>query len=41
MNAEVQKKLNVVVVGYGHLGKWHCEKVSDSLKADLMAVVDP
>jgi len=41
VSSEVQKKLKVVVVGYGHLGKWHCEKVSESLRADLEAIVDP
>ena len=41
MSSELQEKLKVVVVGYGHLGKWHCEKVSDSSKADLEAIVDP
>ena len=41
MSAEVQRKLKVAVIGYGHLGKWHCEKVSGSLKADLEAIIDP
>ena len=41
MSSEVKKKLKVAVVGYGHLGKWHCEKVSESLKADLKVIVDP
>ncbi len=41
MSDEVQKNLKVAVVGYGHLGKWHCEKVSESLKASLEVIVDP
>jgi predicted dehydrogenase len=40
MNSQNPNKLNVAVIGYGHLGKWHCEKVSSSSFADLEAIVD-
>ena len=41
MNSNKHKKLNVAVIGYGHLGKWHCEKVRTSDVAHLKAIVDP
>ncbi|MBP9674182.1 MAG: Gfo/Idh/MocA family oxidoreductase [Bacteriovoracaceae bacterium] len=34
------KKLNVAVMGYGFLGKWHCEKVEQA-GAHLYAIIDP
>lgn len=35
------KKVRVAVLGYGHLGKWHCQKV-DALKdmAEFVAIVE-
>ena len=34
-------KVNVALIGHGHLGKWHAEKAFLSSKANLIAVVDP
>lgn len=37
----VNGKVNVAVVGYGYLGKWHCEKVMICKdQAELIAIVD-
>jgi len=33
--------LKVVVMGYGHLGKWHAQKVSMCTEATLYAIVEP
>jgi predicted dehydrogenase len=35
--------LNVCVIGYGHLGKWHCEKVvaHKNKGVELFAIVEP
>ncbi len=35
------KKIRVAVLGYGHLGKWHCQKVAaHSDVADFVAIVE-
>lgn len=35
------KKVRVAVLGYGHLGKWHCQKVEACLdKADFVGIVE-
>lgn len=35
------KKVRVAVLGYGHLGKWHCQKVeANSDKAEFVAIVE-
>jgi predicted dehydrogenase len=34
------KKLNIAVIGYGHLGKWHCEKVELTGLANLEYIVE-
>ncbi len=34
------KKLNVAVIGVGHLGKWHADKYAASDDCNLVAVVD-
>lgn len=33
--------IKVVLFGYGHLGKWHAEKVCALKDAELVAIVDP
>ena len=35
------KIVDVVVVGYGHLGKWHCQKVDDLHSSKLAYIVEP
>lgn len=35
------KKVNVAVVGYGHLGRWHTQKAAGLENANLVAVVEP
>ncbi|MDH4468287.1 MAG: Gfo/Idh/MocA family oxidoreductase [Bacteriovoracaceae bacterium] len=34
------KSIQVVVIGYGHLGKWHCQKVDACEGANLLAIVE-
>ena len=34
-------KVNVAVVGYGHLGKWHTQKSSQLENSNLVAIVEP
>lgn len=34
-------KVNVAVIGYGHLGKWHTQKASQLDGANLVAIVEP
>lgn len=34
-------KIKVAVLGYGHLGKWHCQKVDALDQAELVAIVEP
>jgi len=35
------KKVRVAVIGYGHLGKWHCQKVeANSEVAEFVAIVE-
>ena len=35
------KKVRVAVLGYGHLGKWHCQKVAaNSEVAEFVAIVE-
>lgn len=35
------KKVRVAVIGYGHLGKWHCQKVEAQKEvAELVAIVE-
>ncbi len=36
----MMKKLNVSIIGFGHLGKWHAEKVELTNMAKLHAIVD-
>ena len=33
--------INVAVLGYGHLGKWHCQKVEACSDSTLFAIVEP
>ena len=34
-------KVRVAVIGYGHLGKWHCQKVdAHSELADFVAIIE-
>ncbi|WP_164848479.1 Gfo/Idh/MocA family protein [Halobacteriovorax sp. HLS] len=35
------KQLNVAVIGYGHLGKWHADKVVALEQSHLRYIVDP
>jgi len=35
------KKLNVAVVGFGHLGKWHADKVQTLGQSNLSYIVEP
>ena len=35
------KKVNIALIGYGYLGKWHAEKANRLKYADLVAIVDP
>ena len=35
------EKIRVAVLGYGHLGKWHCQKVESLDQAELVAIVEP
>ena len=34
-------KIRVAVLGYGHLGKWHCQKTDVLEQAELVAIVEP
>ncbi len=34
-------KIKVAVLGYGHLGKWHCQKVDVCEESFLYAIVEP
>ncbi len=34
-------KVNVAVIGYGHLGKWHAQKANELQDANLVAIVEP
>ena len=34
-------KIKVAVLGYGHLGKWHCQKVDACEESILYAIVEP
>lgn len=34
------KKLRVAVLGHGHLGKWHCEKVGQAGPSELLYIVE-
>ena len=34
-------KIKVAVLGYGHLGKWHCQKADGLEQAELVAIVEP
>jgi predicted dehydrogenase len=33
-------KVKVAVIGYGHLGKWHCQKAAQIENSTLMAIVE-
>ena len=33
-------KVKVAVVGFGHLGKWHCQKAAACDNAELVAIVE-
>jgi predicted dehydrogenase len=35
------KKVNVAVIGFGHLGRWHTQKAAGLENANLVAVVEP
>ena len=35
------KKVNVAVIGYGHLGKWHTQKAYQLENSNLVAIVEP
>ena len=34
------KKIQVAVIGHGHLGRWHTEKVLQNTLAELYAIVE-
>ena len=34
-------KVNVAVIGYGHLGKWHTQKAAGLENSNLVAIVEP
>lgn len=34
-------KIKVAVIGHGHLGKWHAQKVESISDSELVAIVDP
>ena len=34
-------KIKVAVLGYGHLGKWHCQKADGLEQSELVAIVEP
>lgn len=34
-------KVQVALIGYGHLGKWHAQKAFESRSAELVAIVEP
>jgi len=34
-------QIKVAVLGYGHLGKWHCQKVDSCSESELFAIVEP
>ena len=37
----MNEKIKIAVLGYGHLGKWHCQKVKHfSHEAELIAIVE-
>lgn len=36
----MSKKIKVAVLGYGHLGKWHCQKVDALSQSELFAIVE-
>ncbi len=40
MKALHMKPVKVAVIGHGHLGKWHAQKVMETPEAELVAVVD-
>ena len=33
--------IKVILVGLGHLGKWHAQKIDFLQEAEFVAVVDP
>ena len=35
-----KNKIRVAVIGYGHLGKWHCQKIELIPDAELTFIVD-
>jgi len=35
------KKVNVAVIGFGHLGRWHTQKAAGLENANLVAIVEP
>ncbi len=37
----MSNKVKVAVIGYGHLGKWHCDKAAASVQANFIAIVEP
>ena len=34
------KKINVAVIGYGHLGRWHAQKTNSISEVNLVAIVE-
>lgn len=36
----MKEKIRVVVIGFGYLGKWHCDKVAACEDAELVGIVD-
>lgn len=35
------KKIKIALIGYGHLGKWHAQKLSTHPECDFIGIVDP
>ncbi len=36
----MSSKIRVAVLGYGHLGKWHCQKVDDLPASELVVIIE-
>ncbi len=37
----MNQKVRTAVVGFGHLGKWHCQKANEIDSCDFVAIVEP
>lgn len=35
------KRVNVAIIGFGHLGRWHAQKAAQLEQANLVAIVEP